>query len=168
MNRLLLTFFISIFTSALSAQDIAASFLDKHGKDESLEVITIGKKMLEMMTELTAKDAELQEAIKGLESIRVVSAKDKNCGEKYYKTAYQLLQKNKDFEELLTARKAEEDTLIMIRENRGKVKELVLLAGKKEKFSLICIVGNIDLKTLTKYAGKLKIDGLDKLSSIEE
>ncbi|GHT29649.1 hypothetical protein FACS189432_08840 [Bacteroidia bacterium] len=165
-KQLLIIFFIQISIS-LSAQDLVAAFLDKHEKDDNLEVVSIGKKMVEMMCGLSSDNTELQAAIKGLENICIVSSKDAISNKEYYESAQQLLCKNKGFEEILSISGDNEDLLVMIKESKGIVKELVLLSGQDDKFNLIFISGNINLNTLIKYSENLNIKGFNNIRSVE-
>jgi hypothetical protein len=163
---LLVVFFIQVSIS-LSAQDLVAAFLDKHEKDDNLEVISIGKKMVEMMYSLSLDSPELQDAIKGLENICIVTSKDTISNKEYYESAQQLLSKSKGFEKVLSISEDNENLLVMVKESKGIVKELVLLSGQDDKFNLIFMRGDIDLNTLIKYSEHLNIKGLNNIRSVE-
>lgn len=160
---------ISLTSFSLSAQNVVTSFLDKHGKDDNLEVVSIGKKMFEKMESLSSGTPELMDAIKGLENIYIVSSTDLSLTQEYYDSAYHLLSKSKGFEEISTVKDNEKDGLtVMIKESKGIVKELVLLSGQEKGFNLIALSGDIDLKTLAEYSQSLNIEGLDKLGRVEK
>lgn len=152
---------------SVSAQDVIASFLDKHGKDDNLEVISIGKKMMEMMCNLVSDNPDLTEAIKGLETIRIVSSKDQDVNKEYYNSARKLLSKSKGLEELFSMDEEDEELAIMIRESKGDVKELILLSEQSEGFSLISISGTIDLDVLLKYSEGLNIKEMNQLRLVK-
>jgi hypothetical protein len=161
----LLTCFVTV---SLQAQEIAGSFLDKYGKDENIEVITIGKKMLDLMQHSDSiAGPELKEAIAGVESIIIISSHDKILSEDYYNAAFSLLTKNKNFVELLSINKKEEVLLVMIKETKGIVGELVLLSNRPGKFDLISLSGNIKLDMIAKYSKDLDLDELRKLNIME-
>jgi hypothetical protein len=167
LQKLLLTVFFIQISISLSAQDFVASFLDKHEKDDNLEVVSIGKKMVEMMCGLSSDNAELQDVIKGLENICIVSSKDTISNREYYESAQQLLSKSKGFEEIFSTSGDNEDLLVMVKESKGMVKELVLLSDQNDNFNLIFMSGNIDLNTLIKYSDNLNIKGLNNIRSVE-
>jgi hypothetical protein len=159
-------FFISISFS-ISAQSIAFSFLNKHEKDDNLEVVSIGKKMLEKMSRLTSEDSDLQNAIKGLENICIVSSKDTVLNREYYNSAQNLLSKSKGFESLFSMNTKDEELVIMIKESKGYIKELVVLSDQPDGFNLISITGNINLDVLINYSEVLNIQKLNGLRSIK-
>ena len=155
--------FIYIFiwiNSSVPAQDIVRSFIDKHGKDDNLEIITIGKKMIETMYALISDNSDLTEAIKGVELIRIISSKDMDLNKEYYNSARELLSKSKGMKEFFSMNGENNELLIMIRESKKSIKELILLSEQPDEFNLISISGTIDLDVLLKYSEGLNIKEL--------
>jgi len=167
MEKCKLIFLLVWINLSVSAQDVIASFLDKHEKDDSLEVISIGKKMMEMMDSLTFDNTDLKEALKGLETIRIVSSKDKDLSKEYYNSAQELLNKNKKLEEFFSMKGKNKELTIMIRKTKGDIKELILLSEQPEGFNLISVSGTINPDVLRKYSEKLKTKELNHLHSIK-
>ena len=162
--------FIYIFiwiNSSISAQDIVKSFVDKHGKDDNLEIITIGKKMMETMYALISDNPDLTEAIKGMETIRIISSKDLDLNKEYYDSARKLLSKSKGMKEFFSMSEENNELLIMIRESKNCIKELILLSEQSDEFNLISISGTIDLDVLLKYSEGLNIKELQQLRSVK-
>ena len=152
--------FIFIFiwiNSSFPTQDVVRSFIDKHGKDDNLEIITIGKKMMETMCALVSDNSDLTEAIKGVELIRIISSKDIDLNKEYYNSARELLSKSKALKEFFSMSEDNNELLIMIRESKKSIKELILLSEKPDEFNLISISGTIDLDVLLKYSEGLNI-----------
>ena len=162
--------FIFLFTwisFSVSAQSIAVSFLEKHEKDDNLEVVSIGEKMMEKMFALASEDLDLQNAIKGLENICIVSSKDTTLNREYYNSAQDLLNKSKGFESFFSTNTKNESFVIMIKESKGYIKELVLLSDYPDGFNLISMTGNINLDVLIKYSEELNMQKLNRLRVIE-
>jgi hypothetical protein len=161
---------LSFSSCPVFAQEIANLFLEKFDKDDNLEIISIGKKMFQMM-ENASSNTDFNEAIKGLEKIVVISSKDSVFNNEYYDSAYEILTgKRKDgFESLLSTKEEKGELIVMAKESKGIIRELVLLQGDKIKyFSLISLCGNIDLKTLAKYSEKINLSGLKSLDVINK
>jgi hypothetical protein len=151
---------IILTNAAVNAQELASAFLNEYGKDNSLEVVTIGKKMLGMMIDMNSGEedlTELQAAIKGLENICIVTSTDTALNAEYYNSCRQMM-KNKGFNSIFSSSEDPEDRFVIAtKETKGIVKELALLFLDGEgEFSLIQITGNIDLNTLVKYSKNLK------------
>jgi len=152
---------------SVSAQDVITSFLDKHSKDDNLEVVSIGKKMIETLYDLISDNPDLKEAIKGLETIRIISSKDRDLDKEYYDSAQELASKSKGMEEYFSISKENKEIKVMIRKSKELIKELILLSEQPEGFNLISIRGTIDLDVLLKYSKGLNIKELDHLRSVE-
>ncbi|MDR1631412.1 MAG: DUF4252 domain-containing protein [Dysgonamonadaceae bacterium] len=149
----------------LEAQELISSFLNEYGKDNRLEVVTIGKKMLGTMSGLSSgrEDlSELQAAIKGLENIYIVTSKDTTLNDtilnrEYYDSCRQLM-KNTGFNVIFSGNEDPEGLFVIgTKESKGAVKELALLFLDKDgRFNLIQMTGVIDLNMLVKYSENLK------------
>jgi len=149
-----------------SAQDVIASFLDMHGKDDNLEVVSIGKKMIDSISSMASDNPDLTEAIKGLETIRIVCSKDEDLNKEYFNSAQTLVSKIKGLEEFFSINDKDKEFKVMIRESKGSIKELLLLSEQPEGFNLISLSGTIHLDDLLKYSDKLNIKELKKLRSV--
>ncbi len=167
MKQFITVILLSLFVFSASAQEIANSFIEKY-QDDSLEVITIGKKMLQMMEDVSGENPDFKEAIQGLENIIIISSKDTDLNKEYYNTAYDLLTKNKKgFEQLVKVQDENENLIIMAKGSKGTISELILLAGSANNdFNLISLTGEINLETLAKYSKKINISGLKALENL--
>jgi hypothetical protein len=149
---------------ALEAQELVSSFLEEYGKDDRLEVVTIGRKMLDAMIGLSSEEedlSELQAAIKGLENICIVTSKDTDLNGEYYDSCRQMME-DMGFNIIFSGNENPGELFVIgTKESKGAVNELALLFQNKDgRFNLIHICGAIDLNTLIKYSENLK--GLNK------
>ena len=167
MKKYLLFCLFVLINLSVSAQDVIASFLDKHGKDDNLEVVSIGKKMMEAIIELTSDNPGLTEAIKGVETIRIVSSKEGDLNKEYYNSAQQLLSESKKLKEFFSISENDRKLTVMTRESRGNIKELLLLSEQADGFNFISIRGTIHLDDLLNYSESLNIKELKKLHSVK-
>jgi len=167
MNKFLLICFFLQLSFSVPAQDVIASFVDKHEKDNNLEVVSIGKKMINSLDSLTTDNPDLKEAIKGLETIRIVSSKDRDLDKEYYNSARELLSKSKGLKEFFSMDENDRELVVMIRESKNSVRELILLSKQPEEFNLISISGIINLDVLLNYSEGLNIKKLNQFKSIK-
>ena len=164
----LTTIFIFIWINlSVSAQDIVKTFIDKYGKDDNIEIITIGKKMIETLYSLNSDNPELTEAIKGLETIRIIFSHDMDLNKEYYDSAQKLLSSSKRMKEYFSMSENNSKLLIMVRESRKSIKELILLSEQRDGFNLISISGSINLDVLLNYSEGLNIRELEQLRSVK-
>lgn len=144
--------FFLLFTLSVFAQDAAGVFLEKYGKDDNLEVISIGKKMFGMMDDASIGDLDIKAVIDGLENIKIIKSKDANLNDDYFDSAMKTLEKSGEYQQLKTNGNF---SVLMIKENRNVVKELVFISTDSDNgFSLISLTGNIDMDMLTKISKK--------------
>ncbi len=170
MKKFLLIILLNIFSYSAFSQEIANLFLERFNNDDNLEIVSIGKKMFQMMESASADNEDFGKAIKGLEKIVVISTKDSTLSSEYYDSAFEILSKKKNgFEPLISTKEGQEELVIMSKESKGTIRELVLLQRDKNKnFSLISLCGEIDLKTLVKYSEKINLSGLKVLDTISK
>ncbi|MDR0865333.1 MAG: DUF4252 domain-containing protein [Candidatus Symbiothrix sp.] len=168
MKKLVLSLLVCFISFSLLAQDIVNLFLNKHGKDENIEVVTIGKKMLDLMQSDSIATPELREAIAGVENIKIITSKEESLNENYYNSAHGLLLKNKDFTELVAIDNEDQRMIVMVKAGRGVISELVLLMNYSNVFNLISLCGNINLEMLAKYSQNMDLNELHNLKIIED
>lgn len=166
MKNILLTLAAIMISISLNAQ-IVNSFLEKYEKDEEIEVISIGKKMLKEIQFDSIATPELKEAISGLENIKVIYSQGESDKKEYYDFADQLIKNNKHLKEVLFLDTPEEILQIVVKEIKGKVRELIIISHNKDNFHLITLSGIIELELLANYSHVMGIKGLDKLNNIK-
>jgi hypothetical protein len=170
MKKVLLITVLNVLSYAAFSQEVANLFLEKFNNDDHLEVVSIGRKMFQMMEDASIDDEEFNKTIKGLEKIIVISSTDSVLSSEYYDSAYEILTKKKSgFGSLLSIKDGKEELVVMSKESKGVIRELVLLQiDKISNFSLISLSGDIDLKTLAKYSERINLSGLKVLDSISK
>lgn len=172
MKRLMLiVLVIDIFAFQVNAQDAAInSMFDKYADDETFTKVTITSKMFSLFTEMEPEDPntkEFTEAISKLKGLKILASDSVNDAQKYYKEATASIQKS-NFEELMSVRDGKEDVLFMIKENGGKISELLMLVGGNNKFVAINLYGEIDLKQISKLSKGMNVKGMEYLDNIDK
>ncbi len=166
MKRIIIGLFFSLTGLSLIAQDFVSSFLDKCEEKDSLEIVVIGKKMLELINTTNSENKELDELLSGLENIGMINTKDSTWSNEYYSLAVRMLKtKSHGFKEVFSLQGSDENLLLMTKENKGVIKELVLLTKNEFEFSIISLSGDINLEKLAKYSKELNIKELDNVIS---
>ena len=170
MKKFLFITLCSILLQPAFSQEVANSFLEQFNNDDNLEIVSIGEKMFQMMAEASSGNEEFNSAIKGLEKLVVISSTDSTLNNEYYNSAFAILTKKKSgFETLISSKEGQEELVIMSKESKGIIRELVLLQkDKRNNFSLISLFGEIDLKNLVKYSKNINLSGLQILDSISK
>jgi len=161
-----------IFTSfAAKAQDDAISkFFEKYQDDEDFTQVNITSRMFGLFTDMEVNDEEDQEvldAISKISGLKILVKEDTHNGKALYKEAFSKLPKG-EFDDLMSIRDGDTDMKFMIKEKGKIISELLMIAGGDEQFFILSIVGDIDLKQISKLSSKMNIDGLKGLENLKE
>jgi len=63
----------------------------------------------------------------------------------------------------MTVSDPDQSMLFSIKENKGIIEELIMVVGGGNKFVLLSLYGEIDLKNISKIAQQMKVEGLENL-----
>jgi len=165
-------YIIVIVCLFLSTQLFAqkSSLNDFFQQYEDAEGFTSIKIPMAWISSLASKDLEAgeKEVLKQLNSLKILTyeAEGKNSRElTQYADEFEQVIKGLDFEDLLVIKKKGEDVRFKIREENGKVKELLMLV--KDKTDLVCLslLGNLDRDNLSDL--NINIDGMEHLKGLK-
>lgn len=139
----------------LSAQtDALNSFVEQHKNDPAFSFAFISKELFDitMKTEVSEKDwKKVQQVVKNIGSLRILTADSLVNGVELYKEAYNLVPAD-EYSELLAVRDGKTSVRIWERDEAGVITDLILLVGAPEDFVLICFSGNIELSSVAALA----------------
>lgn len=156
MKSVLLILWMSIISFSLSAQDFASRYLENHKPDDKLTWVTISPKMMEKVMKLNVDgdDQKMMEIISKLKSMQMLTTKED--GQKYYKEALAVLDKNANrFEPYLSFEDKAMNLQIMIRKKRKMIIELVMLICENENFTVINFTGNMSGDFIARLADSM-------------
>ena len=169
----IIAFLLTITVAANAQEDAIKRYFNKYSSDERFTSVYVSNKMFSMFSNLddesnnTAEDKEIKEMLSKLGGLRVLSS-DATDGRKMYLEANQLLV-TKGFEDLMVVReKGKSEFKFLIREVNGKVRELLMLSGANKNFFLMSIIGDIDLKKISKLSKGLDVDGMENLENLKD
>ncbi|HTE31545.1 MAG TPA: DUF4252 domain-containing protein [Chryseolinea sp.] len=152
------------------AQDAISKFFSKYQTDETFSQVTVSSKMFGLFTNMdadTPEDKEVLEAISKLKGLRILGKQDTRDARSLYKEAFTLIP-TKDYEELLSVRDKDKDMKFLIKENSGKISELIMIMGGNEDFMVMSLFGEIDLKQISRIGKKMNVDGLEHLENMNK
>lgn len=171
MKRIgILLMFLIIGSSVCAQEDAISRFFNKYLDDERFTSVFVSGRMFEMFSEVapgTGEEKEMQELVRQLKGLRILASENID-GRKMYREATANLD-GKGYEELMRISEGSAEELkFLVKETNGKISELLMLTGQDKSFFLMSIVGNIDLKKLSKLAANLNIQGMDQLKKLNE
>jgi len=155
------------------AQSRAISeFHEKFKDDGKYLSVHIEGGLLSFLSNVDTNDenaSDFLKAVSGIESINLhkIDRNDSDFDETYLKSFKKAVLKEK-FEELMVVREGDTNVDFLIKENKGKISELLMMIDEEEEFVLLSFSGEIDLATLSKLSDDLDIHGAKHLKKIDE
>lgn len=161
---------LMIIASGAFAQDAISKFFSKYQSDETFSQVTVSSKMFGLFTNMEAdspEDKEILDAISKLKGLRILAKQDARNARTLYKEAFGLIP-TKEYEELMSVRDKDKDMKFMIKENSGKISELLMVVGGNEEFMVMSLFGEIDLKQISRIGKKMNVSGLEHLDKMNK
>jgi hypothetical protein len=163
----ILTVLLMIAMHSIAQDDAIRKYFNKYSDDERFTSVYVSSKMFSMFSNDNGEDKELKEVLSKLGGLRILSS-DHAEGSKMYQEAHGLLVTN-GFEDLMEVKeKGKTEFKFMIREVNGKIRELLMLSGKGSSFFLMSLIGDIDLKKISKLSKTIDVDGIENLDKLKD
>jgi len=169
MKKLLLfpILFIAFALQAQAQDDAIQKFFSNYMEDDRFSRVYISPKMMQMaggFLKSTANEDQESEDLGSLISkvrgVRILSS-DQVDGLTLYNEAMGTLIKNK-YEELMDVQDKGSSLKFMVREEGGLVKELLMISGDKEDFTLLSMLGSFTYEELNMLAESTDLPGMDQ------
>lgn len=170
MKKFIAALALLIIVNGAFGQDAISKFFSKYQADESFSQVTVSSKMFGLFTNMeadTPEDKEILEAISKLKGLRILAKDDARDARGLYKEAFSLIPV-KEYEELMSVRDKDKDMKFMIKENGGKISELLMVMGGNEDFMVMSLFGEIDLKQISRIGKKMNVSGLEHLDKMNK
>ena len=144
MKKVMMIAALALMTMTVQAQMSVDRLMRKYKHSPKAEYVHVPKMMMTLAKAIKTGDADdYTKYLKHIDSIKVLDMEDCSNAVKqqFFKDVTQL--KTAGYEELMTAKEADEQTVIMVKRNKTGIKELVIVDSGDEDAALIQILGNI-------------------------
>lgn len=162
---------ILLSSSVFAQGELINTYLDKYANNEDFVKVSINSKMFSLFTELegeSPEEKEFLEAVSKLKGLKVLASDSLAKGTRaIFDQATSDVDKA-GYEELMTVKDADEDIKFSIKEKGGIIEELIMVVGGNKNFVFLSLYGQIDLKTVSKLASTMRIDGLKGLKNLDD
>jgi hypothetical protein len=167
MKYLLTIILISVNTVAW-AQTAVDKIFDRYSEKDGFTTVLITQYMFSMFKDVNTNDKDFDNLVKNLKSIRILAIDGENPpkGINFYTEIMKDLPV-REYKELMVIKEKGQDVKFLVKDANGKITELLLIAGGKEN-ALICIQGNIDLKSLAQLSKSMNIQGMNQLGKVQQ
>jgi len=170
MRIILISLFsLFLFGSAEAQQNAIEKYFSSYQEREDVTKIHVTGKIFQMATYIESDDKdveELRDFISTVESFQMILG-DKGQFNKSDYTA-SLKKVENEYEELMSIVDKEGTFNFRIKENRGVVKELIMVGFSENNLMVFSLTGNMNLKELSKMGSKIQMDGFGHLGKISE
>ena len=170
MKGLILFLALSIGSVAgIAQQDAIDKYFSQHAANEDFSKVVVSSKMFELFAHMESSDddeQELLEIISKLVGMRMLMNESNDNAKSLYSSAIKTI--GKEFEVLMRVEDQQEDVTIYIKESGGTIAELVVIGLSSSEFFILSLLGEIDLKQVSKLSRSLNITGLEHLQNVDE
>ena len=157
MKKVMMMAALAFMTMTVQAQMSVDRLVRKYKHSPKAEYVHVPKMMMTLAKAIKTGDADdYSKYIKHINSIKVLDMEDcsKAVKQQFFKDVARL--KTVGYEELMTAKEADEQTVIMVKRNKTRIKELVIIDSGDDNAALIHILGNIKNSEIQKIIAEEK------------
>jgi len=172
MKKILFPIILIVFSFAAIAQNNAVDQLfAKYSDKDGFTTVSISKAMFSLFASEQESKDEFNRAVKGLESIRILAPDSAIQAQMKGKLNF-FNEINKSlplsqYEELMSVKEKDQVFKMLIRKKGSVITEFLMIGGGNDNV-LICITGNIDLKSISKLSKAMDIEGMENIEKIDK
>lgn len=159
------------------AQSPATKIYEKYAGQEGFTSVNISKELFQMMMKMeikgegTEQAQEMQNMMEQLEGLKILTFEDT-----LHKTkAKELFREFNDlfpsgvYTEMMAIKENGNNIRFLVKEtSAGKIGELVMIAEDESEVTLLSLMGNIDMSTISKISSTMNIQGMENLKKMKE
>lgn len=162
MKRIILLFLVfSLALTSFAQRNPIDVMFDKYSGREGITTVFISSKMFSMMAGVELDDDEMEDVIKKLKTIRILTVEDDELNEKL--NFFSELEKDLDFggyEELMVVKESGKDLKFLVKEKGKRIEELLMIGGGPGQNVLISIKGDLDMQNISSISKTMGIKEL--------
>ncbi|SHM64589.1 protein of unknown function [Cyclobacterium lianum] len=166
MKKILLLIVLLVPVLVQAQEDAIERFYSKYMDDERFSRVFISPKMMQMAGGFLNANSpegdedaeELFSLISKVRGIRILSG-EQVTGLSMFDEAIGLLNRNQ-YEELMDIRDKGSSLKFMVREERGRIKELLMISGATNEFTLMSMLGDFTYQDLNMLSEKTNLPGM--------
>ncbi len=169
---MLFAIFLALYFPLMAQTDAIVDFQNKYRETGKYFNLRLEGGLLKILSDVETDDPDsrdLVKLIKGIEAIDVnsICKSEANFHEKDYSDLLKKIRKEK-FEDLMVVNDRDGKINFLIKENHGKVSDLVLLVNHPDEFLVMNISGNIDLHAISRLSEKIDFKGSENLEKLKD
>ncbi len=152
MKKMIILFAVMLLAATASnAQHPIAKFMDKYDGAKDFTVVKMNEEMFAMLGDAMGDpNEELDDMVKDIRGIMIMNYEYKsgeNLSEKLYKEVQNTVPLD-EYSTFMTVNQEDENVRFLTKKKGAKVGEFLMIVREKTEFTLIWIVGEIDMKKI--------------------
>ncbi len=172
MKKASLIILLMLPVLAFSQKSPLNVLFDKYSGQEGYTSVHITKYMFQLFAEISdeKEDKEFKDVTSKLDAIKILTLSN-DASESQRKSFKDELIKNLPkavYKDLMIIKEGKKEITFKIKDDGGKISELVMFVDEKDESALIYLDGDINLKSISKLSKSMKIDGFEHLDKIDE
>lgn len=172
MKKILVTLLLITSSVIVNAQNSAVDQLfAKYADRDGFTTVSISKAMFSLFASEKESRDEFNQAVRGLESIRILAPDSAyQAQQKVRLNFYAEISKSlpiTQYEELMSVKEKDQVFKMLIRRKGAVITEFLMIGGGRDNV-LICITGNIDLKSISKLSKAMDIEGMENIDKVDK
>ena len=126
------------------------SLFEKYENEDDVTIISISKAMFNMMSgnSINTGNVDLQNIAPKIESLLIITSDKSAMKEKMALEFKSVIDKNKDYEELMRIREGKSNVIFNAKKKGNIVNELIMFVNDENEFVAIQILGNFTLEEI--------------------
>jgi hypothetical protein len=169
IKHLILIICFSFGFASFAQNNAIDKYFSSYYDMDDFTTVNISSKMFSLFTMIegeTEEDQEVLDCISQLTSLRILSTDREDLYPELNAIAKKI--PTKEYEELMSIHEKDQDVLFIIKEKDDVITELLVLAyGEKQEFTIISLMGVIDLDKISKLSKGMNVGGLKHLEKID-
>ena len=145
---------------AFGQNDVVSAIFSKYAGVEGITTVNITGDMLKLIAQAEEgrQDTTFSSRLSEIKIMALEKSCDKPASIDLRAEVYDKLDKSV-YKEMMTVKQQGEDVIILVKELKGRIAELLIIVGGQEENALIQVKGDILLSEMADMAGKYQMKG---------
>ena len=170
MKKIVIGILLLMGSVFVNAQNTAVEQLfEKYADRDGYTTVSISKAMFSLFASEKESKDDFNQAVRGLESIRILAPDSAIQAQMKGKlNFYNEICKSlpiAQYEELMSVKEKDQVFKMLIRRKGSAITEFLMIGGGNDNV-LICITGNINLKSISKLSKAMDIEGMENIDKV--
>jgi hypothetical protein len=150
-------------------KDVVSAVFDKYAGVEGFTTVSITGDMLNLIAqaEEQRRDTTFTSKLTEVKILALENSCDKPAKLDLRTEVYDKLDKSA-YKEMMTVKQNDEDVIILAKELKGRITELLIIVGGQDENVLIQVKGDMLLSEMANMAGQYQMKGFEQLKKLEK